>query len=255
MNSSGRRAGKLEGLWRSSRGFPVLLLALQPIAPYAWTESFIQGRLDPSRWQTTAEGDFREGTVDVVDVGKPGASDFRLRLRADTRGTRDDTVKFLGVGTTFRIPLGGPTRISLRLDWNEQANGSYLSAGLVLSPENTTGNPLQRRNWLKVEYVGVPPGKNARLAVSLKREGRERSLNSQGWPETNRAGRKLAVQNIEIVTVGGSFEVWENGALQYEAPEETLPFDSAYLYLQMSSHSNYPPREIFFDEIRVVEGH
>ena len=57
------------------------------------------------------------------------------------------------------------TRIAVELDWNDQPNGSYLSAGLILAPEPTEANPSRGRSWLKVEYVGVPPGRNARLVV------------------------------------------------------------------------------------------
>src|SRR5262245_10625684 len=71
----------------------------------AWVEDFRSGRLDPARWERTHAGDFREWSVEVVDsIRRRGASPdaaplspiYRLRLRADTRGTRDDTVKFLG---------------------------------------------------------------------------------------------------------------------------------------------------------------
>ena len=73
----------------------------------SWVEGFDHGRLDPTRWVLTAEGDFRERTVDVVDLGRRGRPDFRLRLRADTRGTRDDSVKFLGVRTLDALLLRG----------------------------------------------------------------------------------------------------------------------------------------------------
>lgn len=216
-----------------------------------WRESFDGGTLDVTRWVTTRDGDFRESVVDVVDASPQSARDLRLRLRADTRGTRDDTVKFLGAGTVRAFPVTAGTRIAVTLDWNGQANGSYLSAALILSPEATRVNPLRGRRWLKVEYVGVPPGQTARLAVALSAGGRERTLYDEGWPEVDRAGRAIGIQELILVFQGASFEVWENGERLLAARDTPLGFDVAHVYLQLSSHSNYPPREIFFDELRV----
>ncbi len=239
-----------------------LLLALAwtllPSGPVAakergWGETFDAGTLDSSRWVRTVDGDFRGHAVDVVDVSPHGAHDFRLRVRADTRRTRDDTVKFLGVRTVERFAIRDGTRIAIELDWNNQANGSYLSAGLVLAPEPTEANPLRGRSWLKVEYVGVPPGRNARLVVVSCIDGQERTLYSEGWPETNRTGRKIGAQELRLVFLGSSFEVWEDEDLLFKAAQTRLGFDAAHLHLQLSSHSNYPPREIFFDDVRVTE--
>ena len=217
----------------------------------AWSETFDEGALDPTRWIATLDGDFREHAVDVVDISPLGAHDFRLRLRADTRGTRDDTVKFLGARTVPAFPMAEGTRIAVTVDWNGQANGSYLTAAVILTPEATRGNPLRGRDWFKVEYVGVPPGQNARLIVGQRVEGRERTLYDEGWPETNRSGRRIGVQELLLVLRRSSFEVWENGARLFEARDTSLGFESAHLHLQLSSHSNYPPREILFDDFRL----
>jgi len=214
-------------------------------------ETFDAGRLDPRFWVVTAEGDFREQRVDVVDVARRNPRDHRLRVRLDTRDTRDDTVKFLGVRSTAPIRLARRARVDVQIDWNDQANGSYLTAGVLLAPKATEGNPLRTANWLKVEYVGVPPGRNARLLVTASVEGRERQLHDEGWPKVNREGRRIAVQNLTILLRGPSFEVWENDRLACRAARAVLPFEGAHLYLQVSSHGNYPTREVFFDEIRV----
>lgn len=250
------QAGKCRGPLRRPPGLFVLFVAAFTSAiagePPGWTEAFSQGRLDPARWEITADGDFRDRAVDVVDVNKRGPGDFRLQLRADTRGTRDDTVKFLGVRSVRKIPLGEDTRISAELDWNDQTNGSYLSAGLILSPLATSGSPLSGPDWLRVEYIGVPPGQNARMVISIKANGRERTLYTEGWPDTNRAGRKVGLQQLTIITRGRAFQVWENGQLMYDAKTQLLSFEVAYVYLQLSSHSNYPAREIYFDNVQVV---
>lgn len=220
-----------------------------------WTETFDMGRLDPACWVAIECGDFRERDVDVFDVGarrSPHVEDLRLRLRADTRGTRPETVKHLGIRSLQAIPSGEETRVSVDVDWNDQANGCYLSAGVVLSAEAESLNPLAGTDWLHVAYVGVPPGRNARLAVSARRNGQLRVLHSEGWPESNRTGRRISLQHLEIVTGLGLFQVIENGQLVYESDEAPISAADSYLYLQISSHSNYPGREIYFDNVRVA---
>jgi len=217
-----------------------------------WTENFASGQLDPSRWQPTADGDFRESDVSVV-AGADGDSTFRLGVSADTQGTRDDTVKFVGVRAVSPIPLEGKIRISVVLDWNKQSNGSYLTAAVVLCPYGTPGNPFTRSDWVKVEYVGVPPGTNARMVVGLKKGGHERTVYDEGWPETNRTGRAIGLQHLVIGFDDRYMQVWENDRLVYESKEKVADFNGAFLYLQMSSHSNYPRRTVYFSDIRVEE--
>jgi hypothetical protein len=256
--TSASRQARMHGGQRRVRGTALgaALLALGGLAaaePFRSVEDFSQGRLDASRWQRTVDGDFRDWSVDVVDAGRPGSPDFRLRLRADTRGTRDDTVKHLGVRSARPISLRDGSRISVRLHWGEQANSSYLTGAVVLSPHPTLGNPLQTSDWLKVAYVGVPPGRNARMVIAVKSQGRERTVFTEGWPEVNRAGRPIGVQEVSLRVHRGSFEVGEGVQRIWASSPDETSFGAGYLYLQMSSHSNYPARSISFDDIRIDE--
>lgn len=214
----------------------------RPAAVVAFAEDF-DGPLDPARWTEVADGDFKEKTVDV----KGG----RLRLRCGTIGTDDRTVKFLGVRSVAAFPLKAGTRIAADLDWNDQANGSYLSAALIVAPQETSGNPLLLKDWLKIEYVGVPPGKNGRLVVARRVNGRDLMPYTEGWPQARREGRPIKLQKVELAVLDGRLEVRENGRKAHEIAE-ALPFDTAWIYLQMSSHSNYPSRELFWDDVRVA---
>jgi hypothetical protein len=235
----------------SAGGLPKGAESSMSLTP-SWEESFSEGTLDVKRWTPTSEGDFEGKSIDVFDVRRLSKPDFRLRLRASTRGTRDDTVKFLGVRSAAKVRFGRETRIASDIDWNDQANGCYLSAGLVLAPAQTEGNPLQGKDWLNVEYVGVPPGKNGRLAAWLRTGGHDEWVFSEGWPQVNRGGRPLSLQRLEIIVRQGNFEIVENGRSVYESKGKKLPFAEAHVYLQVSSHSNYPPRELYFDNIRVT---
>ena len=254
--------------WRRAQYIALVITAqvLAAIAssaePYPWVEDFRSGVLDPARWERTHEGDFREWSVDVVDsirrraataegATSPLSPIYRLRLRADTRSTRDDTVKFLGARAVPPIALQDGREIVVQLDWGNQTNGSYLTGGVVLSPHVTQGNPLTTEDWLGVTYVGVPPGRNGRMVVAVKSRGRERTVENEGWPDTGREGRPLGIQLVRLRLRNRAVEVWEGDRRVWTSAPDTLGFDTAYLYLQMSSHSNYPPRAIYFDTIRI----
>lgn len=216
-----------------------------------WKDDFSAGVLDLKTWKTTRAGDFRESKVDVVDLKPKGGRDFRLRFRANTLGTDDGTVKFLGVQSVRRIDFKQGATISLDLDWNDQANGSYLTAAIYLCPTSTAKNPQDEANWLRFEYVGVPPGKNARATVAAKADGQVRWLSNEGWPDKNREGRKISLQRLTFEIDSNRLVVHENGNELYRTESHGLNFTQAHLYLQMSSHSNYPPREIYFDKVSV----
>lgn len=224
---------------------PVARSSASAPAPVARFEDAFEGALEGARWAPTSEADFEEKVVDIQSG--------RLRLRCATRGTDDRTVKFFGVRSVSPIRLEAGTLVAAELDWNNQANGSYLSAGLVLAPARVEGNPLTTPDFLRVEYIGVPPGKNGRIVVVTRNKGREQYLFTEGWPQVRREGRPIGLQKVELrFRKGGAFEVLENGNTLFESKDKALESDTVYLYLQMSSHSNYPPRELFFDNVRVA---
>ena len=224
--------------------------AERPLLTGDFADDFNADKLDGRKWLLTRQNDFAEFAVDVVPVKeKPGEG--RLRLRAGTIGTDDKTVKFLGVASRAPLSLSGRKRLALDFDWNRQRNGSYLTGAIYLCPTLSGQNPADAAEWLRVGYVGVPPGKNARLAIWLKSEGRSRWLYDEGWPKKQRTGRLIGKLRVEILFDRGEWKVLEDGKVLFESKEKwKLPFDKAHLYLQMSSHSNYPPREIFFDHVQ-----
>jgi len=205
-------------------------------------DAFDAPRLDTERWQLTRQGDVKESLIDIVDG--------RLRMRLDTMSTRDETVKYHGIRTKQAFSLTDGLEIAMDVDWNKQANGCYMTAGLYLSPVATEANPGGEKDWLKFEYVGVPPGQNARALLAVKVQGRERRVYTEGWPE-QRKGRPIGLQKVRLVIRGNSLQIWENEQKLFETTELALPWPQVYLYLQMSSHSNYRAREVFFDNVCV----
>ena len=214
-------------------------------------ENFVEGVLSAQTWQITREGDFKESIIDVYDLGLSENVDFILRLRMNTIGTRDDTVKFHGVKSIEKVNFSEGKEISFDLDWNNQSNGCYLTGSIYLCPNATDENPRNENDWLKFEYIGVPPGQNARSVIATKIDGKTRLLYTEDWPE-NRTGRQIANQHVKIIIDNKSFKIIENGEEIFASPHD-LSFTSTYIYLQMSSHSNYPSREIYFDNIVVAE--
>lgn len=209
-------------------------------------DDFQEGILSESKWAVTRQNDFRQSIIDVIGVGQ---DDFCLRMRADTIGTRDDTVKSHGVRTLQEIDFTDEKVISFELDWNNQANGSYLTAGLYLCPVATNTNPRDEADWVAFEYVGVPPGENARFQIARAKRGNLHFLFTEGWPDKQRTGRKIANQHLELSITKSSLKVMENGKELFITEDYGVNFTKSYLYLQMSSHSNYPPREVYFDGI------
>ena len=222
-----------------------LLLAVPLAAQTRFRDDFSSPSLQGGRWFVTAAGDFKERTVDVT-------GDHRLRLRADTTGTRDDTVKFLGVRTREAFAVGEGLCVAATLDWNDQANGSYLSAALILAGEATLENPLLDGDWLAAEYVGVPPGRNARLELRSSSSGRRRTLEDEGWPHAQRAGRKIGRVRVVLFVAPASTRLWENGELRHQSAGPSLSVERVFVHLQLSSHSNYPAREVYFDDVEVT---
>lgn len=172
----------------------------------------------------------------------------RLRLGIDTIDTDPATVKFVGVRSRMALESPLPLLISWSLDWNDQKNGSYLAAGLILSPDGSGDRPTAAADWLRVSYVGVPPGRNARLEVSERFHGTRKSLYSEGWPTENRLGRRIGLQKLELRISATGLELSENGKLVFTA-ERSIDFEQLYVHLFLTSHSNYNLREVFFDDV------
>jgi len=194
------------------------------------------------KWIPTRDGDFREAVADIVGG--------RLRFRVGTIGTDDKTVKHLGLRSAQAVvDLARPVELGAEIDWNNQANGCYLYASLFVCPTATDKTPAAEKDWLRFEYAGVPPGKNARASLYRHRAGNLGELCTEGWPTKQKAGRPIANQKVVIRLDRENAEVIENGSAWWGPAPHGLSLDRAYLYLEVRSHSNYPPRELFFDNI------
>jgi hypothetical protein len=214
----------------------------EKISPKGYSDSFDTATINLKKWEITSDGDFKEKNIDVIPGEKDG---FKLRLKADTIATKDDTVKFLGTVFSEKVDLSNKT-INIDIDWNEQKNGSYLTMGLFVATEKTIQNPRALQDWLCFQYVGVPPGKNGRFEISSKRNGNLEFLYTEVWPKI-RKGRKLNKSRLTVVFKDQNIKVFENTILLFESKSHPQFFKEGYVYLQMSTHSNYSSREVYFD--------
>lgn len=185
-------------------------------------------------WTPWFEGDFNEKRAEIRDG--------RILLRCSTLGTGDRTITSLGMTAAPLLPLKRPTRVFATLDWNGPSSRSSLTAALLLSGPGGTGSPLSSRDWLKVEYGGLPPGKNGRMTVSCRRDGRERVLFQEGRP--------LSRYKVEIALKDGKFEVRENGVLRYACDEPLPRMSSGQVSVLTTCPGNTPPGEVFFEDVR-----
>jgi hypothetical protein len=219
-------------------------------------EDFEQGSLDTSRWEVTLDGDFTEVMIDVTDVDPGEDADYRLRFRANTIAT-STPLKFLGVRSKNTIDVGEGITLTFDLDWNNQTNGSYLTAALYFCPA-ISNNPKEEDNWLKFEYVGVPPGRNVRINIWEKADDVVRPLQTD-WGPRDEQDRPLGLplgltsHKINIHLDQDSLRVVQDSEEIYPLSRHNLNFTEAYVYLQMSTGTNYPSRELYFDNIMVQE--
>ena len=219
-------------------------------------EDFEKGNLDSSRWEITTDGDFTDYTVDVCDVDISEKNDFRLRLQANTLDT-SDPLKYLGVRSKEALDLNTDMEISFDIDWNDQANGCYLTASLYLCPA-ISENPKNEDDWLKFEYTGVPPGRNVRINIWEKINGAVAPYYTDWGPRDEKdrpVGKYLepGKHTIKLVISESYLRVFEDDNEIFFLPDHKLSFTTAYIYFQMSSGTNYPARTVYFDNISIKD--
>lgn len=202
--------------------------------------------LDASRWDVVRVHDAKADRV-VAEGG-------RLVLAANTLGTDDATVKLRGVRTkaAFAAAPGRGLRVGLVLDWNDQANGCYLTAGVALVPEGAGSDPRALPDALAFEVVGVPPGKNVRPSLWRRQAGGLRPLFTDGWPQAkaeDRVGRPPRRARWTLEVLGEQVRLLEDDRVVHEGPGGLA--QPVHVVVFMTSHSNYPERTVLVDDVRV----
>lgn len=246
----------LKGFWPTTGVFTLVVGLFNPLSvcgqpvdgPSALIEEFENISTLESGWVEVISGDFDTAIIEVTNSPAEG----KLRLGVSTLETDPRTVKLIGVRSLEPVKLKKPYQVSWALDWNDQSNGSYLSAGVLISPHATRTKPTTESDWLQVSYVGVPPGVNARLEITGRVSGQRKTFYTEGWPAENRAGRKIGLQHLDLQVSDSGLELKENGKFVFRT-DQALPFQQVYVYLFLTSHSNYKLRDIYFERVEVKE--
>jgi len=213
-----------------------------------FSDDFSKNNIDADKWKIIKDGDFKNVAIDILNPGE------KLRLKADTINTNSST-KYLGIKSIETIDLSGKRTISFDFEWNNQFNGSYLSGAIYLCPTDTN-NPKKESNWLAMEYTGVPPGKNVRINVWSKVNNSLKEIYTD-WGKKDKKGKAQGItfgdkpHNMKIIVEQDTITVIENNKELVKFNKELFNSNSAFIYIQMSTGTNYPSREIYFDNISV----
>ncbi len=203
------------------------------------------GPLDPARWEPVRVHDVRQDQV--------ATRDGQLVLGLDTLGSDDATVKLRGLRSreSFVVEPGSTLRTSVTIDWNDPANGCYLTAGLALVPDDVL-DPRAADEALAFEWVGVPPGKNVRPSLWQRTKGGLRPLYTEGWPQAlreDRFGRHVRRSRITLEVTGARVRLVEDEVERFAG--DGAPAGRVRLVLFLTGHSNYPERSVLMDDVRV----
>ncbi len=144
-----------------------------------------------------------------------------------------------------------PHQLGFTLDWNQQFNGSYLSAGLIITQSSQIPSFQSLSDYIAIEYIGVPPGKNGRLQISEKHAGNLKIVYDEGWPQLQREGKLLGIQKILAQYSSQGLEIKENDNIVLHSHHTALFEQSVFFYFFVQSHNNYYERTVFFDDIFV----
>ncbi len=186
-------------------------------------------------------------TVGVSDAVRSASwSADRLALSLTTMGITPKPLAVTGVRSVK--PVSGSIDLAFTLDWNRQANGAYLKVAVYLSPHRTDGDPAQLDDWVRVSYIGVPPGDRWRHELAERRGKRLAFLDRAGWPH-DRRGRVPGVAKVHIRWTGGRLELLEGGATLSKVTARG--WSEHYVYVTLTSHSNYPQRTVYVDGLRL----
>ncbi len=211
-----------------------VLLGCQPAQPTKADARAPAAVKAPPAWQPVSAG----------GAGEARWRGGRLAIALDTMGQPAAPLAVRGMRSTRA--RARPLDLGVTLDWNRQANGAYLKAAIYLSPHSTAGDPAALADWVRVSYVGVPPGARFRHEVAERRRGRLRFLDRAGWPG-DRRGREPGAPRLRIRWAGTQLLLDEDG--RRRSAVEARGWPRVFVYLTLTGHSNYPRRVVYFSDV------
>ena len=176
-----------------------------------------------------------------------------LRMELETYGRRHEEVSVVAAAWKPALDfLSEPQTITLGLEWLEDSNAAYLSAGLAIIPEGSplAGDPRDRAEVTHVSFIGVGPGALARRELLVQRKGQEIARETEGWPEKDKEGRQLKQVVVKLVVTDALIQIEEQGRPPVSVAAD-LGFARGQLVLFLASHSNSMRRAVRFTQLRV----
>ena len=184
----------------------------------------------------------------AIKTGETG-----LRMELETYARRHEEVSVVAAAWKPALDfLSGPQTITLGLEWLEDSNAAYLSAGLAIIPEGSplAGDPRDRAEVTHVSFIGVGPGALARRELLVQRKGQEIARETEGWPEKEKEGRQLKQVVVKLVVTNALIQIEEQGRPPVSVAAD-LGFARGQLVLFLASHSNSMRRAVRFTQLRV----
>ncbi len=176
-------------------------------------------------------------------------TDRGWRLALDTRGAPADEVRAVGVAAG-PLRLGEGLLLRGELEWFASGNASYWTAGLLLSSRAPEGGlaSLDVEPAVRLELVGVPPGRTARRYGALRVGARTIPLATDGWPE--RPGRALERATLELELTASWVTLRADGEQLARVPRPIgLAAGDVWALAYATSHANYAERAVRFQDL------
>ncbi len=176
-----------------------------------------------------------------------------LRMELETYGRRHEEVSVVAAAWKPALDfLAEPQTITLGLEWLEDSNAAYLSAGLAIIPEASplSGDPRDLAEVTHLSFIGVGPGALARRELLVQRKGQEIARDTEGWPDKEKEGRQLTEVVVKIVVTDALIQIEEKGRPPVSIAAN-LGFARGRLVVFAASHSNSMRRAVRFTQLRV----
>jgi hypothetical protein len=188
-------------------------------------DNFSPGPLDPSVWAPFREGNFRDSAIEAIGG---------LRIAADTRGTPPGTWQHLGVRRIEAIAIRDGTAVAVSMSGGDSP---FLWGAMVFSTCNVPGNPKATSDWIAISWG------EGRMRVTACAGAVDRVLVEKTAENPQR--------RVEIRFRAGGFHLFEGDTPIFDSASAAVGFDLVYLYLMVSSESNYLLRAVRFHNLEI----
>ena len=180
-----------------------------------------------------------------------GAEGLTVNLETYGRAAEEVSVVALRYRGAQEV-LTAPKRFRLAMEWLEDSNSNYLSAGLALVPSASPdgGDPRDLPEAVHLSFIGSGDEGRARRELVVNRRGSAIHRETEGWPKVEPQGRKVGKTEL-ILTVGASVMRLEEAGREPVSISHGPGFAEGNLVLFVASHSNSMRRAVRFTNLAI----